>query len=293
MMLHFDSLQEIYRDVSEDHALHYLGRRPQRLWNADAQFRFNGQSIEHTVCTEEAAVHPGWLREIIVNAIKSNPGITTFLQHEIIDVAKVNATFRISAKNLKETEKYTADIVVNCLWEGRQRVDSSVGLEYSGEWITRVKYGFILDATPQLQAVPSLILVHGPFGDIVKYPWDNSIYITWYPSCMAYLSNTHELPPEWDAVCNGTHPRGLQQRMLYETKSALSEYLPELQNLRLRQVMAGAIIGQGKTDISDRESGLHNRHGIGVAEHDNYYSIFTGKFTSAPANAMQLQKMLT
>jgi hypothetical protein len=182
---------------------------------------------------------------------------------------------------------------VNCLWEGKQSIDQAIGLESSADWITRVKYGFVLDATPVLSALPSLILTHGPFGDIVHYPYDNSIYVTWYPSCMTYLSHMNGLPPEWEEVCEGRHPPELVQRILQESITALSEYVPELRDLKLRRVMAGTIMGQGKTDISDQESGLHCRHGIGVEAHGDYYSVFTGKFTSAPANAIQLQEMLT
>jgi hypothetical protein len=51
-------------------------------------------------------------------------------------------------------------------------------------------------------------------------------------------------------------------------------------------------MGHGKTDISDLHSGLHKRHGIGVEKEGDYYSIFTGKYTSGPANAVALQRML-
>lgn len=290
---HFKALQEIYEEVLDDAHCHYLGRRPQRIWREDTPLCFVGKSLVNAVYTEESAVHPGWMRNIIINAIKSNPDITTFLQHGIADVENANASFRIHGNNQNGRWKHTADIVVNCLWEGKQSIDRALGFEYSEDWITRVKYGFMLDATPPLHALPSLTLTHGPFGDIVNYPYDKSIYINWYPSCMTYLGNHDQLPAEWEEVCEGKHSPELVQRILQESKMALSEYVPELRDLKLKQVMAGAIMGQGKTDISDRESGLHRRHGIGVVEYDNYYSIFTGKFTSAPANAMQLQKILT
>ena len=39
-------------------------------------------------------------------------------------------------------------------------------------------------------------------------------------------------------------------------------------------------------------SGLHKRHGIGIDASDGYYSVFTGKYTSGPANAIELRRML-
>jgi hypothetical protein len=155
-----------------------------------------------------------------------------------------------------------------------------------------VKYGFMLDSTPELRDLPSLIITHGPFGDIVNYPYDNALYVTWYPSCLAYIGETDRLPEAWEAACEGHHPPGLARRILEDSVAHLAEYVPQLRELKLRQIMAGSIMGNGKTDISDRESGLHRRHGIGVDASDGYYSVFTGKYTSGPANAMELRTML-
>ena len=46
-----------------------------------------------------------------------------------------------------------------------------------------------------------------------------------------------------------------------------------------------------KTDIDDVNSELHRRFDIGVHESDGYYSIDTGKFTSAPFFANKLQNL--
>lgn len=291
-IVHFNTLEKIYEEVSDDKNLHYLGRRPKRIWSMDTQFRFSGSSMVHAVHSEETAVHPGWMRKVIVTAVEQNPEITTFVRHDVEHVEKLDQTFTVSGKNMEGAWKSTADIVVNCLWEGKHRIDKELQRDQSSDWITRVKYGFLLDSTPQFRDLPSLIITHGPFGDIVNYPYDNSIYVTWYPSCLAYIGQTDRLPDAWEAVCEGRHPPGLVGRMLEESIANLSEYVPPLKQLKLKQIMAGAIMGNGKTDISDRESGLHRRHGIGVDASDGYYSIFTGKYTSGPANAIELQKML-
>ena len=289
---HFNALQAIYDEVSDDKSLHYLGRRPDRIWSMDAQFRFCGSSLVHAVPSEETAVHPGWMRRVIVTAVEQDPEIAAFVRHDVEHVEQRGQTFTISGKNDEGRWKDTADIVVNCLWEGKHRIDKDVQRGQSPDWITRVKYGFNLDSTPELGYLPSLIITHGPFGDIVNYPHDGTIYVTWYPACLTYMGHADRLPDEWEAVCEGRHPPGLVERILGESIAELSEYVPELKRLRLKDVMAGTIMGKGKTDISDRDSGLHKRHGIGVDASDGYYSVFTGKYTSGPANAIELQQML-
>ncbi|MGH7400344.1 MAG: FAD-dependent oxidoreductase [Candidatus Rokuibacteriota bacterium] len=291
-VVHFNTLEGIYQEASDDQSLHYLGRRPKRIWSMDAPFRFSGSSLIHAVRSEETAVHPGWMRHVMVTAVEQDPEIATFVRHDVEQVEKAGGTFTIFGKNMDGAWKTTADIVVNCLWEGKHRIDGALRRDRSSDWITRVKYGFMLDSTPELRDLPSLIITHGPFGDIVNYPHDNAVYITWYPACLAYIGETDRLPEAWEAACEGHHPPGLARRILDDSVAHLAEYVPQLRDLKLRQIMAGSIMGNGKTDISDRESGLHRRHGIGVDASDGYYSIFTGKYTSGPANALELRTML-
>ncbi len=289
---YFNALQKIYEEVSDDKQCHYLGRRPQRIWSEDAPFRFSGTSMVHAVQSEETAVGPSWMRQVIVDAVKHDPEITAFLRHEIDHVEKTRQSFVIDGTNAHGAWKRTVDVVVNCLWEGRHRIDKALHSDSSSDWITRVKYGFMLNATSRIRHLPSLVITHGPFGDVVNYPYDNTVYVTWYPSCLVYIGQTERLPDVWEAVCEGNHPSDLAGRIFKESIHALSEYIPELRTMKLKRTLAGSIVGRGQTDISDPESGLHCRHGIGVDAANGYYTIFTGKYTSAPANAIELQGML-
>lgn len=290
---HFNGLQEIYEELSDVPGRHYLGRRPERIWSKETSFEFSGSDLLDAVLTEETAVHTGWMRETIVNAINADRDIQCFVSHTIQDVQNHNQQFVIAGTNPSGAWTGNADIVVNCLWEGQQSVDQSVGFNVRTDWIIRVKYGFILKSIPELAEIPSLIITHGPFGDIVNYPYDNTIYLTWYPACLAYIGQDVTLPAQWDAACNGQHDQTVIERIYKETLDALSVYVPQLASLELKDILAGTIMGHGKTDISDRDSGLHRRHGIGVESDNDYFSIFTGKFTSAPANALALQEMLS
>jgi hypothetical protein len=227
-----------------------------------------------------------------VKAIEDNPSITAYTKHGAEHVDRHFQSFEISGMNADGPWKRNADIVVNCLWEGKAQIDRALKMNHVDEWITRVKYGFVFDSTPALEDLPSLIITHGPFGDIVNFPSGKHIYITWYPACLVFIGHVEKLPTEWEEACEGNHTDKAEEA-LAQSVSILSRFVPQLRFLKLKQMMAGTIMGKGKTDISDRESGLHKRHGIGVESEDGYYSIFTGKYTSAPANAMELYSLLS
>jgi glycine/D-amino acid oxidase-like deaminating enzyme len=289
---HFDALQGIYDEVCDDPHLHYLGRRPRRIWSEEVPFRFAGTSMVHAVRSEEAAVHPDWMRQLITEAVEDDPEISTALRHDIEQVERRGQSFVVGGSNGRGPWHDSADVVVNCLWEGRQKIDRALDVDTGRDCITRVKYGFLLEGPPDGARVPSLVITHGPFGDVVRYPIDNSVYVTWYPACLTYIGHTDRLPDVWEDACDGNHEPDRARQIFRESIEALSEYVPELKSMALKRIMAGSIVGHGKTDISDRQSGLHRRHGIGIETAGDYYSIFTGKFTSAPANAMALQSAL-
>jgi hypothetical protein len=290
---HFQALQEIYCEVAENGGLHYLGAQPKQIWSETTSHWYRGPKIRHLVETAEQAVHPGWMRSLIVQAVERHANITCYLNHEIQEVYNNVASISISGQHVTGSWSASADVVVNCLWEGRNQIDLTMGLPGSDKWVTRVKYGFVVDSIPQFREVPSLIITHGPFGDIVNYTNYNQLYVTWYPECLSYFGTDQRLPLEWEDACNGVHPDGHVEKVLSASLEQMDAFLPGIRNLKLRQVMAGTIMGKGNSDISETSSGLHNRHDIGATQSGNYYSVFTGKYTSAPANAIELQNILS
>ena len=64
--------------------------------------------------------------------------------------------------------------------------------------------------------------------------------------------------------------------------------LPPLTGFKIQTVDAGIIAAWGATDIDDPRSALHERHEIGVHDHDGWFSVDTGKLTTAPLFAQQL-----
>jgi hypothetical protein len=71
--------------------------------------------------------------------------------------------------------------------------------------------------------------------------------------------------------------------------SHLATIVPGLGDLELNaartMLQGGYIFAWGRTDISDVQSGLHNRYDIGIHSDRGYHSIDTGKLTMAPRHA--------
>lgn len=288
-LTHFSHLQDIYDEIIDDSELHYMGRRFSRLWKDEPGGGLQSDALAYSVYTEEAAVDPAWLRTVIVGVVEKHPDISVVLNHAVLDVAKNHQSLIVSGQNGKASWMNLFDIVVNCLWEGRERIDQTVGLDGgSVEWTTRIKYGFYAHYPSTRPDISSLIVTHGPYGDLVHFPGSESVYLSWYPSCMTWFGHADDLPAEWDNACNADHPEGKVNDIFNETKRHLSAFVPEVADVSLMRACAGTIVGHGNKDIDDAASELHHRQGIGVSSYGDYYSIFTGKFTSAPANAREL-----
>jgi hypothetical protein len=184
-----------------------------------------------------------------------------------------------------------AEIVVNCLWDGRLELDRQLGISTERPFVMRLKYRVLGELDRSLQDLPSMTLVLGRYGDIVRY--DNApTYFSWYPACLQGWSSTLTPPAQWDAVCAGSPPAEIAAKVARETLDAFDAFIPGVGRTPVTIVDGGIIYAWGETDIDDRSSALHRRYEIGFTAHDGYYSIDTGKFTCAPFFAKKLLEHL-
>ena len=117
------------------------------------------------------------------------------------------------------------------------------------------------------------------------------MYASWYPACRVALS--HEgVAPEWRRALAGEHDPAVVDSVLEETRQRLDPFLPGLASLPLVRPLAGTIVGHGASDIDDLGSELHQRRDPGPRRLGSYVSMFTGKFTRAPLQAVRLAEEL-
>jgi hypothetical protein len=83
-----------------------------------------------------------------------------------------------------------------------------------------------------------------------------------------------------------------QEPIVAGTLRAFDEVVPGLAGAEGATADGGVIFAWGNSDIDDGSSELHQRHEAGLVEADGYYSINTGKLTSAPYFAQRLAELL-
>ena len=269
---------------------------PDRLWEevdpADLDGSVDPDRVVAAVRTAEAAVHPGLVRQELRAALHAHPLITVEYGHQVREAQRGASGFVVSGARVGGTT-WTGHVptVVNCLWGDRIALDAELGIAPDRPWAYRLKYrvlGCLAEAGTDL---PSLTMVLGRFGDVVVHPGQRT-YLSWYPTCLAGWDAGLAPPAAWDAACSGDDRRAEAQAIGHATVAALASIVPRLGGFRVESVDAGVIVAWGSSDIDDPTSELHERHAIGVREEDGWFSIDTGKFTTAPLFAEQLAELV-
>jgi hypothetical protein len=211
--------------------------------------------------------------------ISEDPRIEVHTRRNITAVESHENRLRVCSVGTSsdDVDKSVFDCVVNATWSGRLAIDAACGVVPRRSWLHRFKHGirFQLGTADPL---PSVTVVLGPFGDLVRFA-DGACYLSWYPACMTAHSAALQ-PPNWRLEPCGP----LRHRIIRESFGAMASLVPSLQNVDPEDVhvRGGVIFAWGATDIDDRESELHQRHEIGVHTYGRYHSINTGKLTMAP-----------
>jgi hypothetical protein len=284
---HYKSLQEEYVKTMEPD-LHYLGTCPETLWT-DSNLHIpelNNDIIQRCIPTAEYAINLPLFRELLLNELVKRDNIQFKGNHCIQEIQKKSWGYQISGDGWA----IDSETVVNCLWENRLYFDNQLGIAPPRKWVYRLKHRILGIASPQISALDSFTCVLGAFGDVVNYD-NHHTYLSWYPECMTGWSSDITTPQEWEAACDGRIPASADKEWVTKALAGLNNIIPGLQQFDVKQLDGGIIFSWGKTDIDDVESELHKRFDIGVQASDGYYSIDTGKFTSAPYFANNLKKL--
>jgi hypothetical protein len=296
LMTFYERLQARYLERTSGERVSYLGTAPRRLFGPVGPPSLDGpigaDGTAALVQTAELALDLPPLRALLRDALHAAPGVEALYGHGVEEVRRTGSGFVVRGLN-GDGERWSraSELLVNCLWDGRLAVDAQLGIRSDRPWVYRLKYRVMGDLPAELGEVPSMTLVLGPYGDLVRYG-SGPAYLSWYPACKRGWSSGLEIPPEWQAACDGRVAAVGARQVARETLGGLSPYLPGIENTRVRLVDAGVIFSWGASDIDDPGSELHRRHEIGVSAHDGYFSIDTGKLTSAPLFAQRLVQAL-
>jgi glycine/D-amino acid oxidase-like deaminating enzyme len=290
----YQRLQDAYADAIRDRSASYLGRRPHCLWRPGSARSVGGHladgSAAGVVDTVEVALDLNEFRRILCASLEER--IEMLPGHSVDSVVRTPGGFRVSGVTVDgEAWQREAGVVLNCLWDGRLKLDRELGLVPTRRWVYRLKYRLLGSLPPALHNLPSLSVVLGPYGDVGVYP-RNRIYLSWYPVCQQGWNADLAPPAAWDAPCDGRvdaeHAADLKRRAL----EGFGRLIPGLGDTDVDTVDAGVIFSWGETDIQDPDSELHRRCDVGINQHDGYFSVDPGKITCAPLFARQLAALV-
>ncbi|WP_235300160.1 FAD-dependent oxidoreductase [Synechococcus sp. GFB01] len=293
---HYGRVEARCRELqAADRSLHYLGERLDCLWKEQPLPRWLNPAFASTaVATPEVSIDLIRFRQIVDDALEHDSRIELLYGHNVREVTREAHGF--TARGCTTSgEQWTRDAgcIVNALWDGRLEIDAQLGLTPNQPWVYRLKHR-VLGRTPKaLAGIPSMTFVLGAFGDVVTRPDDDSLYLSWYPCCQTGWSQMLKPPAEWDAALTGTLSAREQASVVDNTLAAFDHVVPGLGETRGASADGGVIFSWGDSNIDDTASKLHQRHQIGISAADGYFSMDTGKFTSAPYFASQLEALLS
>ena len=289
---YFDQLQNLYtKMIKENPFLSYIGEQPDKIFyqipvpdNVDNEF------FKYAFQTEEIAISQPLLKNIIKKSLITK-NINLILNEYIIDIKK-----NLNNKYDIQTDKgyFQFDKIVNCLWSGQQEIDQRLGLNLKNENNLRLKFGITSNYITELENMPSITIVNGPYGDYVNFPYkdDRRMYFSWYPYSMYGMIVNETIPTEWNDICKDNIDVKLKEEQLNKHNEKFKELFKREFAFIDPKLIGGIIVAIGKDDINHLDSKLHQRNDKSVFHDDGYYSISTCKFTSAPYNTWLLKKYL-
>jgi len=290
---YFHTLQTIYRDYMKNEKLNYLGKRPKGLFQKTSLPKHvNPDLFQGCFATEEVALRTEGLKNIIKEKVQSE-NISLCLNQRVTSVKRIPHSFMVETHSEDEdVRQFESDVVFNCLWEGRMALDKEMGIQVEKGYNIRLRYGVIMKTPPSLQGLESFVIVQGPYGDFVNYPQSKETLFSWYPSSMKGMVIDQSIPRSWDEACDGHISNTLRQNLVNENFNHLHRIIPTLTKFEDSTIVGGVIVAKGYHHIHNPNSKLHERNEFPITQNDGYFSINTGKLTSAPHNTFLLEKML-
>jgi glycine/D-amino acid oxidase-like deaminating enzyme len=282
---YFGAVHALIEDAAGSQRDCYFGadvRQAPRKWSAgELAAAFDPAKAVAAFDTQELSLDPYALAQAVRERIAEIPAIELRLGHTVRSVGEAGARLAVVSDGPDGAARDDYDHVVNALWDGRLAVDASLGIRPKRRWLYRFRYGLRFERLELPATAPSLTIVHGQFGGIVRYA-NGAVYMTWYPACKVDASDNID-PPDWPPYA--TEP--LRSRIIRDTVGALTKVLPAIgaldpDDFADASVVGGNIFAWGSTDTDDPASELHQRHDIGVVSRGNYHSVDPGKLSLTP-----------
>lgn len=284
----FENVSALVRQHADarDYLADVSAARARRLSRSELQELTDSDEIVAGFLAPERSINTGWVADRLCDALENEPRIrlhTNVTIHHAEPVDSVEGEWRVRGEpNLDER----FDIVVNALWNGRLEIDLAAGMKPEPVWSNRYRL-CVFARTRHDVDVRSAIVAVGPFGDIKNYN-GRDFYLSWYPVGLVAESNAVTLGKPQPLTEDG------RERFIADVRAALGSIMPATTQIfeaasELR-VEGGFVFALGRGAIGDPSSTLHRRDRFGIRRLGRYFSVDTGKYSTAPWLAETLAK---
>ncbi len=232
----------------------------------------------------ERSVETRWVADRLVEALAAQTGVSVRVRTRVVAVEPADGASGPWLVRTADGEDEQVDVVVNALWDGRLAVDATAGLEPRPPWTHRYRRCLFV-RTRRVHDLPSALVAVGPFGDVKNYN-GRDFYVSWYPVGLVAETSDLELSvPEQLAAADEAAFTARVRAALEPIMPGLGPVLDDAESV---VVHGGFVFARGAGSLSDPRSGLHRRDRYGVQRHGAYFSVDTGKYSTAPWSAREL-----
>jgi len=277
MAAYIDKVTDLIHD-HPDAQRHMLGSgdaRPVRMTARELSAVTSSAQIVAGFWTPERSVQTSLLADRFIQAVDAEKRIEKIFNCRVEGIAESAGVWNVKSAPASDT---AFDVIVNALWQGRAAVDTVSGFNDGEIWSYRYRLSLFVK-TSQSCRLPSVMIATGPFGDIKNYN-GRDLYLSWYPAGLVVDSTkvSEEDPPSPGAE--------RERAVLRDTIAGLMEYFPDVpdivENAESVKIVGGWVIAPGSGSLADPASSLHRRDRFGVKRIGSYYSVDTGKYSTAP-----------
>jgi len=292
---HFGQVEQAVLEGLRDDRLSYLGQRLTHVARR-AEIPVDASPTEIVACfdTVETCVDQPAMRKILIDAVGATPRITLSLGLRVRGVSeRAGGDWEIACEDKAGARHdLKASLVVNCLWEDRARLDRQAGIDDFASESVRLKYSMLVRRNKVIDRLGTFLIVHGAFGSIVTHPGRDYAFLSWYSASLKGIAPSQSFPDEWRAACAGNISPQTMEQVWWDNLEGFSQIIPDLGRPEPLLIKAGLILAEGLRDIDRPDSGFHRRDETPIRRSGTFFSIATGKYTSAPRNAELLERLV-
>ena len=257
-----------------------------RLSDAELEKLSNPEYVRAAFIAPERSVCTQSIADSLSDAIYSEPRIEVRTSCRVVGANQSDERvgYRYNIESVSGFEAFSH--VVNCLWEGRPKVDATIGVHNLNEPSLRYRCSLFVRTSKEVKA-PSAVICTGPFGDIKSYTAEK-FYLSWYASGL--LCSTNDVLNVRQPSLTETEKAVIIENTFKNLGSVIPASKKILESSTSISVEGGWVFANGRGLLSDPGSSLHRRNRVGIHRTDNWYSVDTGKYSMAPWLASYVSK---